>query len=100
MAGHTVRELFSEGLMLLYGAHQQAASQVAANRRTSTSPKLLQMLRAIEPDVQSFRPEFRAEQFVGGSIGDIYPDSQAAIDRMRALTGSKRVRAPFFGRSL
>ncbi|WP_369943571.1 methyl-accepting chemotaxis protein [Xanthomonas medicagonis] len=62
--------------------------------------KLLQMLRAIEPDVQSFRPEFRAERFVGGSIGDIYPDSQAAIDRMRALTGSKRVRAPFFGRQI
>jgi len=62
--------------------------------------KLLQMLRAIEPDVQSFRPEFRADRFVGGSIGDIYPDSQAAIDRMRALTGSKRVRAPFFGRQI
>ncbi|KLD77086.1 methyl-accepting chemotaxis protein [Xanthomonas hyacinthi] len=62
--------------------------------------KLLQMLRAIEPDVQRFRPEFRAEQFVGGSIGDIYPDSQAAIERMRALTGSKRVRAPFFGRQI
>ncbi|MDQ1092300.1 methyl-accepting chemotaxis protein [Xanthomonas sacchari] len=62
--------------------------------------KLLQMLRTIEPDVQRFRPEFRAEQFVGGSIGDIYPDSQAAIDRMRALTGSKRVRAPFFGRQI
>nr|WP_052234990.1 methyl-accepting chemotaxis protein [Xanthomonas translucens] len=27
------------------------------------------MLRAIEPDVQRFRPEFRAEQFVGVSIG-------------------------------
>ncbi|WP_414629246.1 methyl-accepting chemotaxis protein [Xanthomonas sacchari] len=62
--------------------------------------KLLQMLKTIEPDVQRFRPEFRAEQFVGGSIGDIYPDSQAAIDRMRALTGSKRVRAPFFGRQI
>ncbi|MCI2263329.1 methyl-accepting chemotaxis protein [Xanthomonas indica] len=62
--------------------------------------KLLQMLQTIEADVQRFRPEFRAEQFVGGSIGDIYPDSQAAIDRMRALTGSKRVRAPFFGRQI
>ncbi|MET0548118.1 MAG: methyl-accepting chemotaxis protein [Xanthomonas sp.] len=62
--------------------------------------KLLDMLRTIEADVQRFRPEFCAEQFVGGSIGDIYPDSQAAIDRMRALTGSKRVRAPFFGRQI
>ncbi|MCI2243161.1 methyl-accepting chemotaxis protein [Xanthomonas sp. PPL568] len=62
--------------------------------------KLLQMLQTIEADAQRFRPEFRAEQFVGGSIGDIYPDSQAAIDRMRALTGSKRVRAPFFGRQI
>ncbi|MBB5866280.1 methyl-accepting chemotaxis protein [Xanthomonas sp. 3058] len=62
--------------------------------------KLLKMLKLIEPDVQSFRPGFRAEGFVGGSIGDIYPDSQAAIDRMRALTASKAVRAPFFGRQI
>ncbi|WP_126969761.1 methyl-accepting chemotaxis protein [Xanthomonas sp. BRIP62411] len=62
--------------------------------------KLLAMLKLIEPDVQSFRPGFHAEGFVGGSIGDIYPDSQAAIDRMRALTASKAVRAPFFGRQI
>ncbi|XHH28910.1 methyl-accepting chemotaxis protein [Xanthomonas euroxanthea] len=62
--------------------------------------KLLAMLKLIEPDVQSFRPSFHAEGFVGGSIGDIYPDSQAAIDRMRALTTSKAVRAPFFGRQI
>ncbi|WP_372361229.1 methyl-accepting chemotaxis protein [Xanthomonas sp. NCPPB 1325] len=62
--------------------------------------KLLAMLKLIEPDVQSFRPSFHAEGFVGGSIGDIYPDSQAAIDRMRALTASKGVRAPFFGRQI
>ncbi|MBB4604743.1 methyl-accepting chemotaxis protein [Xanthomonas arboricola] len=62
--------------------------------------KLLAMLKLIEPDVQSFRPSFHAEGFVGGSIGDIYPDSQAAIDRMRALTASKAVRAPFFGRQI
>ncbi|MFA1263091.1 methyl-accepting chemotaxis protein [Xanthomonas campestris pv. olitorii] len=62
--------------------------------------KLLAMLKLIEPDVQSFRPSFHAEGFVGGSIGDIYPDSQAAIDRMRALNASKAVRAPFFGRQI
>ncbi|QWN00518.1 chemotaxis protein [Xanthomonas sp. MLO165] len=62
--------------------------------------KLLAMLKLIEPDVQSFRPSFHAEGFVGGSIGDIYPDSQAAIDRMRALTASKAVRAPFFGHQI
>ncbi|MCC4588285.1 methyl-accepting chemotaxis protein [Xanthomonas sp. NCPPB 1067] len=62
--------------------------------------KLLAMLKLIEPDVQSFRPTFNAEGFVGGSIGDIYPDSQAAIDRMRALNASKAVRAPFFGRQI
>ncbi|UWI56146.1 hypothetical protein NO430_16260 [Xanthomonas oryzae pv. oryzae] len=33
--------------------------------------KLLAMLKLIEPDVQSFRPTFHAEGFVGGSIGDI-----------------------------
>lgn len=38
--------------------------------------KLLAMLKLIEPDVQSFRPSFHAEGFVGGSIGDIYPTAR------------------------
>ena len=42
----TIERLFSEGLQLLYGAHQQGAKQAAANYDTSTSPKLRRMLRA------------------------------------------------------
>ncbi len=46
MPGQAVKELFSEGLCSLYGAHQQGSAQAAANQRTSTSPKLRSMLKA------------------------------------------------------
>ena len=46
MSSQVVRELFSEGLRFLYGAHQQGSAQAAANQRTSTSPKLRSMLKA------------------------------------------------------
>ena len=46
MPARTVNALFFEGLMLLYGAHQQGAAQAAASERTSTSPRLRAMLRA------------------------------------------------------
>ncbi len=46
MSSQAVRELFSEGLRFLYGAHQQGSAQAAANQQTSTSPKLRSMLKA------------------------------------------------------
>jgi len=59
---------------------------------------LLQLLKELEPDVQTFRPSFSAEKFVGGNIGDIYPDSAAAVGRMRNVTKTLRARAPNYGR--
>ncbi|WP_425491154.1 methyl-accepting chemotaxis protein [Coralloluteibacterium stylophorae] len=61
---------------------------------------LLRMVERIEPEVRQFRPGFRAADFVGGSIGDIYPDAQAAVERMRALKETTKMRAPFFGRQI
>ena len=63
-----VMEQFSKGLQLLYGAHQQGAKQAAANRGTSTSPKLRQMLhtgtRQNEQQVQRLE-HHRGERRVG-----------------------------------
>ncbi|HEX6831949.1 MAG TPA: methyl-accepting chemotaxis protein, partial [Rudaea sp.] len=38
---------------------------------------LLRLMKEIEPEIRSFRPEFDADHFIGGNIGDIYPDSAA-----------------------
>ncbi len=59
---------------------------------------LLRLLKEVEPHIQGFRPEFKAETFVGGNIGDIYPDAGAAVERMRAITQTTRVRAPNYNR--
>ncbi|WP_165359488.1 DUF892 family protein [Lichenibacterium minor] len=40
------RQLFEDGLRLLYGAHRQGAAQAARNGETSTLPKLKRMVRA------------------------------------------------------
>lgn len=46
MAMAADRQLFEDGLRLLYGAHRQGAAQAARNCETSTLPKLRRMLRA------------------------------------------------------
>ncbi len=59
---------------------------------------LLRMLKQLEPAIQKFRPEFRAENFIGGNIGDIYPDAAAAVARMRSVNVTMRTRAPSYDR--
>ena len=59
---------------------------------------LLRMLKKLEADIQKFNPGFKTEGFVGGSIGAIYPDSAAAVQRMQKLTETQVYRAPFFDR--
>jgi methyl-accepting chemotaxis protein len=61
---------------------------------------LLRLMKQIEPDVQSFNPTFKAENFVGGSIGALYPDPRPAIDRMQRLERSMRVRSAAHGRQI
>ena len=43
-------------------------------------------------------PGFDPDRFVGSSVGILYSDPQAAVNRMRALTGSTKSRANFGGR--
>ena len=45
MISGTIGTLFTDGLQYLHGAHQQGATQAAANVRASTSPKLRAMLK-------------------------------------------------------
>jgi len=59
---------------------------------------LIKLLRSVEEDVRKFRPDFSADHFIGGNIGDIYPDGQAAVLRMQAITSTQRVRAPSYNR--
>jgi len=61
---------------------------------------LLGLMKQIEPEVQSFNPSFKAEGFVGGSIGALYPDPRPAIERMQRLEKSMRVRSATHGRQI
>lgn len=61
---------------------------------------LLARLREMEPEITTHHPDFKAEKFIGGSIGDIYPDGGAAVARMQALTKITRTRAPLNGRQM
>ncbi len=47
---------------------------------------MLETLRQIETSIRSYAPEFSAERFVGSSIGQLYPDPDAAIRRLAVLT--------------
>jgi methyl-accepting chemotaxis protein len=64
------------------------------------NPSLLRLLKTLENDVRRYTPEFRAENFVGGSIGAIYPDHEAVVRRMQSLDGVERKRAAFCDRQI
>jgi len=59
------------------------------------------MLATLRRNVDGFRkinPAFDPERFVGGSVGVLYADPQAAVERMRTLRAETRTRANFGGR--
>ncbi|MDT9151317.1 hypothetical protein RSW37_26655, partial [Escherichia coli] len=68
----------------------QSGKVVFANRA------LQRMLKEVEEDVRRYSPGFRAESFVGGSVGDIYPDGAAAVARLQQLNDTERSRMPLF----
>jgi methyl-accepting chemotaxis protein len=74
--------------------------RIAANDGTVVfaNKALLRMLKQVEVNIQRFNPTFTTETFIGGSIGAIYPDSDAAIKRMQSLNATNTYRAPFFDR--
>jgi methyl-accepting chemotaxis protein len=55
-------------------------------------------LRKYESVVQKEIPNFKADNFVGGSIGILYADPQAAVERMRNLTQTTKTEFKFGGR--
>lgn len=55
-------------------------------------------LRKYEREAQKEIPSFKADNFVGESIGILYPDPQPAIDRMRNLTVTTQTEFKFGGR--
>ena len=59
---------------------------------------LQETLRRNLQGFQAQIPGFDAEKFVGSSVGKLYPDPQAVLERMRSLTSMLRSRANFGGR--
>ena len=55
-------------------------------------------LRKYEKEVQKDIPNFRADNFVGGSVGILYPEPKAAVERMRNLTATAKREFKFGGR--
>jgi methyl-accepting chemotaxis protein len=55
-------------------------------------------LRKYESVVQKEIPAFKADKFVGGSIGILYSDPKAAVERMLNLTATAKTEFKFGGR--
>lgn len=55
-------------------------------------------LRRYEKDFQKDIPYFKADNFVGRSIGILYPDPKAAIENMRTLTETAKTKFNVGGR--
>jgi methyl-accepting chemotaxis protein len=52
---------------------------------------LMRTLRRIEADIRRERPAFAAERFVGSSIGELYADPPAALQRLANLRETARI---------
>ncbi|MGB4497361.1 MAG: methyl-accepting chemotaxis protein [Methylococcaceae bacterium] len=55
-------------------------------------------LRKYEKEVQKDIPSFKADNFVGGSVGILYAEPKAAVERMRNLTATAKTEFKFGGR--
>ncbi|HNA66600.1 MAG TPA: Cache 3/Cache 2 fusion domain-containing protein [Zoogloea sp.] len=60
---------------------------------------LMKTVRAIEAEIRQHAPGFRADTFVGSSIGLLYPDPQAALGRLAALQQTVRTQMVIGGRN-
>uniref|UniRef100_UPI0035AFA95C PAS domain S-box protein n=1 Tax=Zoogloea sp. TaxID=49181 RepID=UPI0035AFA95C len=63
------------------------------------NPALLKTIRGIEDRIREHSPTFSADTFVGSSIGLLYPDSEAALMRLAALTQTTRTQMVIGGRT-
>nr|WP_240794595.1 methyl-accepting chemotaxis protein [Azoarcus sp. DD4] len=55
-------------------------------------------MRRLEAEIRQTLPGFAAERFVGSSIGDLYPDPRAAVQRLAALREMARIEMPIGAR--
>jgi methyl-accepting chemotaxis protein len=62
------------------------------------NPALQDTLRRYAEGFRKQIPGFDPERFVGSSVGTLYPDPQAAVQRMQSLMALARSRANFGGR--
>ncbi len=62
------------------------------------NPALLKTIRSIEDQIRLHAPGFSADNFVGSSIGRLYPDSDAALARLSSLTAVSRTQMEIGGR--
>ena len=60
---------------------------------------LTKTLERIEPELRKRRPDFRAAEVVGKSVGVFYDDPHAALERLRGLRGTARTRMEIGGRT-
>jgi len=63
------------------------------------NPALLKTIRGIEDEIRKGAPGFRADTFVGSSIGQLYADPAAALQRLAALTQTARTQMVIGGRT-
>ncbi|MBT9496745.1 MAG: PAS domain S-box protein [Zoogloea sp.] len=62
------------------------------------NPALLKTIRRIEGVIRNHAPGFSTDSFVGSSIGQLYPDPAAALQRLAALTQITRTQMTIGGR--
>ena len=63
------------------------------------NPALLKTIRGIEDQIRLHAPGFSADNFVGSSIGRLYPDPDAALTRLASLSAVSRTQMEIGGRT-
>jgi methyl-accepting chemotaxis protein len=62
------------------------------------NPALLRTIRSIESVIRNQAPDFSTDRFVGSSIGQLYPDPAAALQRLAGLSQITRTQMTIGGR--
>jgi methyl-accepting chemotaxis protein len=63
------------------------------------NPALLKTIAKIEDRIREYAPGFSVDNFVGSSIGTLYPDPDAALRRLAGLTETARTQMVIGGRT-
>jgi len=63
------------------------------------NPALLKTIRSIEAEIRKHAPGFSTDSFIGNSIGRLYPDPDAALQRLASLSQTTRTQMVIGGRT-